>query len=279
MNFNFASGLVYSQWGQPRTALNKNAVGVDARIDPLQMAETAIRSHKEWSEKMMRLDKFLSEAGVASRKDIKNMVRQGRVTVNGVKAAKPEDKVDENTAVITLDGTRVTLRGQTVLMLHKPAGFVTSTEDPRDRTVMELLPPEYQDLFPIGRLDKETEGLLLFTNDGDLCHRLTSPKHQVEKEYYAETDGTVDEADAAAFETGIVLRDGTVCQPAELRKCEGGCRVIVREGKYHQVRRMLASRGKPVTYLRREREGQILLGDLAKGSWRVLSPEEVGKLQ
>ena len=227
---------------------------------------------------MMRLDKFLSEAGVASRKDIKNMVRQGRVAVNGVKAAKPEDKVDENTAVVTVDGARVSLRGQVVLMLHKPAGFVTSTEDPRDRVVMELLPEEYQDLFPVGRLDKDTEGLLLLTNDGDLCHRLTSPKHQVEKEYYAQIDGVVDEADVEAFQKGIELRDGTRCLPAELIKCADGCRVIVREGKYHQVRRMLASRGKPVTYLRREREGGLTLGDLEKGKWRILDSNEMGKL-
>lgn len=227
---------------------------------------------------MMRLDKFLSEAGVASRKDIKNMIRQGRIAVNGVKAAKPEDKVDENAAQVTVDGVRVSLRGQVVLMLHKPSGFVTSTEDPRDRTVMELLPQQYQDLFPVGRLDKETEGLLLFTNDGELGHRLTSPKHQVEKEYYAETDGEIDEADIGAFREGIVLRDGTKCLPAELIPCDGGCRVIVREGKYHQVRRMLASRGKPVVYLRRQREGRITLGNLEKGKWRLLDSEEIGKL-
>ena len=219
---------------------------------------------------MMRLDKFL---------DIKNMVKQGRVSVNGEKARKPEDKVNENADVVTLDGVRVTLKGHVVLMLHKPAGYVTSTEDPRDRTVMELLPEEFQDLFPIVRLDKDTEGLLLFTNDGDLCHKLTSPKHQVEKEYFARIDGVVEEADVEAFRKGLELRDGTRCLPAELFKTEGGCRVIVREGKYHQVRRMLASRGKPVIYLRREREGQLTLGSLEKGEWRILDSNEMGKLQ
>ena len=227
---------------------------------------------------MMRLDKFLSEAGVASRKELKTIIRQGRVSVNGTPAKKPEDKVDENKDTVTLDGTAVKLRGQIVLMLHKPCGFVTSTEDPRDRVVMELLPEEYQDLFPVGRLDKDTEGLLLLTNDGDLCHRLTSPRHQVEKEYFAETDGEVDEQDVAAFAEGIELRDGTKCLPAFLRKVPGGCMVVVREGKYHQVRRMLASRGKPVTYLRRQREGGICLGDLKKGEFRLLTLEEVGKL-
>jgi 16S rRNA pseudouridine516 synthase len=194
-----------------------------------------------------------------------------------VTASKPEQKVEE-TAEILVDGVRVRLQGRVVLMLHKPAGFVTSTEDPRDKTVMELLPPEYQSLFPVGRLDKETEGLLLFTNDGDLGHRLTSPKHRVEKEYYAQTDGQVDEGDIAAFAQGLTLRDGTVCLPAELRKTEEGCYVVVREGKYHQIRRMLASRGKPVTYLRREREGTLTLGNLEKGSWRLLKEDEIQNL-
>ncbi len=225
----------------------------------------------------MRLDKFLSEAGVASRKELKTIIRSGRVTVDGAAVKAPEMKVDE-TCRVCLDGRPVSLRGQVVGMLHKPAGYVTSTEDPRDRTVMELLPSEYRDLFPVGRLDKDTEGLLLFTNDGDLGHRLTSPRHQVEKEYYAETDGQVDEADVEAFRQGLVLRDGTRCLPAELTVLPGACRVVVREGKYHQVRRMLAARGKPVAYLRREREGQLRLGDLPKGGFRLLGPEEIGKL-
>ena len=228
----------------------------------------------------MRLDKFLSEAGVASRKELKNMIRSGRVTVDGVTVKSPETKVDESKSVVTLDGAEVRLAGTVVLMLHKPAGYVTSTEDPRDPTVMELLPVEYRNLglFPVGRLDKDTEGLLLFTNDGELGHKLTSPKHQIEKEYYAETDGTVDAADVQAFLDGIELRDGTKCLPAELHPCAGGCRVIVREGKYHQVRRMLASREKPVTYLRRIREGGVVLGELKKGETRLLSPEEMGNL-
>lgn len=138
----------------------------------------------------MRLDKFLSEAKVASRKELRNIIRAGRVRVDGKTAAGPQAQVREDQN-ITLDGTPVRLPGRLVLMLHKPAGFVTSTEDPRDRTVMELLPEKYRalGLRPVGRLDKETEGLLLFTNDGDLSHRLTSPRHQVEKEYYAETEG------------------------------------------------------------------------------------------
>ncbi|MEE0097696.1 MAG: 16S rRNA pseudouridine(516) synthase, partial [Oscillospiraceae bacterium] len=179
---------------------------------------------------------------------------------------------------ICADGIPVRQMGRVVLMLHKPAGYVTSTSDPRDQTVMELLPPEYQKLFPVGRLDKDTEGLLLFTNDGDLGHRLTSPKHQVEKEYYAETEGEISEEDIRAFAEGIVLRDGTQCLPAGLRESGEGCLVTVREGKYHQVRRMLASRGKPVTYLRRIREGTLELGALPRGDWRLLSTREIDNI-
>lgn len=229
---------------------------------------------------MMRLDKFLSEAGVGSRKELKTMIRQGRVKVDGVAARSPEMKIDENSQRITVDNAPVKLLGQVVVMMHKPKGYVTSTADPRDRVVMELLPEEYRklELFPVGRLDKDTEGLLLFTNDGELGHLLTSPKHQVEKEYYAETEGTPDEEDALAFREGITLRDGTECLPAELKLLKGAVLVTVREGKYHQVRRMLASRGKPVTYLKRIREGKLTLGDLPLGECRLLKEEEVALL-
>ncbi len=226
---------------------------------------------------MVRLDKFLSDAGVGTRTELKAMIRQGRVTVDGEVVKKPEQKVTEQ-QTICADGIPVRQMGRVVLMLHKPAGYVTSTSDPRDQTVMELLPPEYQKLFPVGRLDKETEGLLLFTNDGELGHRLTSPKHQVEKEYYAETEGQINEGDIHAFAQGIVLRDGTECLPAGLRKSGAGCVVTVREGKYHQVRRMLASRGKPVTYLRRIREGTLELGALPRGDWRLLSTREIDNI-
>ncbi len=226
---------------------------------------------------MMRLDRFLSEAGVASRKELRAIIRQGRVTVDGVTERRPEAQIPDG-AEVRVDGAAACPPGTVVLMLHKPAGYVTSTADPRDPTVMELLPPEYRRLFPVGRLDKDTEGLLLFTNDGDLGHRLTAPKGQVEKEYYARTEGYIDRTDIDAFAAGLKLRDGTVCRPAELRAGDGGCYVTLREGRYHQVRRMLAARGKPVTYLRRIREGRLCLGDLPKGAFRLLSPEEIGKL-
>ncbi|MBQ6431762.1 MAG: rRNA pseudouridine synthase [Oscillospiraceae bacterium] len=230
---------------------------------------------------MQRLDRFLSEAGVESRRKLKDVIRSGRLTVNGAVCTAPDQKIDEKTAVIKLDG-QVIGRGakRIVVMMHKPAGCVTAATDDRYPTVMEHLPPEYRRLMPIGRLDMETEGLLLFTNDGDLAHRLISPKHGVEKSYYAEHAGTADADDVAAFAAGCVLKDGTKCLPAVLEPLgEGKSLVRVREGKYHQVRRMLASRGKPVSYLRRISEGSLELGDLPIGMTRELTDLEIEQLE
>lgn len=230
---------------------------------------------------MQRLDRFLSEAGVESRRKIKEIIRAGRVCVNGQPVFAPEQKLDETTDTVTLDGVTVARSARRiVLMMNKPAGCVTAVQDKEFKTVMEYLPSQYRKLMPIGRLDKETEGLLLFTNDGDLAHRLISPKHGIEKTYYAEHLGTVDEADIAAFAEGCVLRDGTVCRPAVLEKIgEGKCIVRVCEGKYHQVRRMLASRGKPVSYLRRIAEGKVMLGNLSAGMTRELTENEIALLE
>ena len=227
---------------------------------------------------MQRLDKLLSEAGVASRKELKTMIRAGRVTVDGTVIRDPEQKVCEQTADVRVDGQPVGKQRTIILMLHKPAGFVTSTDDPRDPTVMELLPKEllYLDPKPVGRLDKETEGLLLFTNDGQLAHRILSPRHKVWKRYYAEHEGQAGREDAAAFEAGITLRDGDECLPARLLPQGPGKSIVeVCEGKYHQVRRMLASRGMPVTYLRRISEAGLELGDLPLGQVREVDPEEL----
>lgn len=230
---------------------------------------------------MQRLDKYLSEAGVESRRKIKEVIRSSRVTVDGVTVTVPDTKVDEATACVTLDGAVVgRLNGTVVVMMHKPAGCVTAASDAKDKTVMGYLPREYARLMPIGRLDKETEGLLLFTNDGDLTHRLLSPKRGIEKTYYAEHVGQVDDADIAAFAEGCILKDGTKCLPAVLEYLEPGkCLVHVREGKYHQVRRMMASRGKPISYLRRISEGTLSLGDLPLGLTRELTQEEICQLE
>lgn len=230
---------------------------------------------------MQRLDKILSEAGVASRKELKSIIRGGRVLVNGQVVKNPEEKFDEATAEIIFDGAPVRKNSVVVLMLHKPAGYVTSTDDPRDRTVMELIPESYRrlDVKPVGRLDKDTEGLLLFTNDGNLAHSLISPKKEVWKAYYAQHEGTATREDVEAFAEGIVLRDETKCLPAVLEPLGAGESVIrIREGKYHQVRRMMASRGMPITYLKRTEEGNLALGDLPLGQIRELSTEEIASL-
>ncbi len=228
---------------------------------------------------MQRLDKFLSDSGAASRRELRQIIRAGRVRVGETVIREPEYKIDETQCEIYLDGVRVGGARRVVLMLNKPAGYVTSTADPRDKTVMELLPPQYRGLTPVGRLDKDTEGLLLFTNDGQLAHRLISPRHGMEKCYYAEHEGTAGTADVEAFRQGLVLRDGTKCLPARLvPQGEGKSLVCVREGKYHQVRRMLASRGKLVTYLRRISEGGIELGTLAIGMTRELTEKEMERL-
>lgn len=227
---------------------------------------------------MQRLDKLLSEADAGSRKEIKAIIRAGRVSVDGMIITSPEVKVDEKQAEIRLDGNLLRRQRRVIIMLHKPAGYVTSTEDPRDRTVMELIPPEYRylDPKPVGRLDKETEGLLLFTNDGQLAHRLLSPKNSVWKRYYAEHEGLCVSRDVAAFADGIVLAGGEQCLPARLVPLGPGKSIVeVCEGKYHQVRRMLASRGKPVTYLKRIAEADLELGDLPVGCVQEISASQL----
>ncbi len=225
---------------------------------------------------MQRLDKLLSDAGVASRKELKTMIRSGSVKVNGVPVREPETKVDEKTALVQVDGVTIGRQRTVVLVLHKPAGYVTSTDDPRDKTVMELIPPQYRYLNPkpVGRLDKDTEGLLLFTNDGQLAHRILSPRSRIWKRYYAEHKGQAGPEDIEAFAEGIVLKDGDRCLPARLfPQGEGRSLIEICEGKYHQVRRMMASRGMPVTYLKRVAEAGLELGDLPLGKVREL-PEE-----
>lgn len=228
---------------------------------------------------LMRLDKMLADQGVASRKELREIIRSGRVCVDGATETHPERKLDPTLAAVTLDGERVGYRRFQYYMLDKPVGVVTATEDRRQRTVLDLLPAELRrlGLFPVGRLDKDTSGLLLLTDDGDFAHRVISPKSCVKKRYYAEVEGEADEQDALAFSRGIVLGDGTRCLPAELELLGGGrCLVTVMEGKYHQVRRMLASRGKPVLALRRLSVGGLRLEEsLGPGGFRELSEQDL----
>ena len=230
---------------------------------------------------MERLDKFLCDSGVGTRSQVKLMVKAGRVTVDGIPVKDSAVKIDSQRQAICLDGDLLGGKRRVVAMLNKPAGFVTATEDAQERTVMELLPQDLRnmDVKPVGRLDKATEGLLLFTNDGDLLHRLISPKKEVPKVYYARHEGTVSEQDVKAFAQGLTLRDGTVCLPAKLESLGAGeSLVTVCEGKYHQVRRMMASRGMHIHYLERRQEGPLSLGDLPRGQARVLSETEIEAL-
>ena len=231
---------------------------------------------------MERLDKFLCDSGVGTRSQVKGILKAGRVTVDGLVERDNSRKIDPARQTVCLDGEVLGGKRRLVVMLNKPAGFVTATEDKTERTVMELLPPEIraQDVKPVGRLDKATEGLLLFTNDGDLLHRLISPKKEVPKIYYARHEGTATAEDVAAFAAGLTLGDGTVCLPANLEILgEGESLVTVCEGKYHQVRRMMASRGMPVTYLERRQEGGLTLGDLPRGQVRELTEQEIRMLE
>jgi 16S rRNA pseudouridine516 synthase len=231
---------------------------------------------------MERLDKFLCDSGVGTRSQVKAILKAGRVTVDGKTEKDSARKIDPAVQVICLDGEILGGKRRIVLMLNKPEGFVTATEDKNDRTVMELLPPEYRnfDLKPVGRLDKATEGLLLFTNDGDLLHRLISPKKEVPKVYYARHEGEAGEEDVAAFAAGLTLRDGTVCLGAKLQPLGPGESLItVCEGKYHQVRRMMASRQMTVLYLERRSEGGLELGELERGKCRELTEKEIQFLE
>ena len=230
---------------------------------------------------MERLDKFLCDSGVGTRSQVKAILKSGRVAVDGKPERDNGRKIDPQIHTITLDGEVLGGYRRIVVMMNKPAGFVTATEDRTERTVMELLPAEMKhlDLKPVGRLDKATEGLLLFTNDGDLLHRLISPKKEVPKIYYAQHEGTATAEDVEAFAAGLTLKDGLECLPAKLEPLgPGESLVTVCEGKYHQVRRMMASRNMTVTYLERREEGGLTLGDLPRGSARELTDEELEQI-
>lgn len=231
---------------------------------------------------VLRVDKLLADTGRWSRKEAKELVRSGRVMANGTTVLRPEAKLETEGLSLMVDGAEVRWQKFTYLMMNKPGGVLTATRDHRQPTVLDLLPAELQrqQLRPVGRLDKDTEGLLLLTNDGALAHRLLSPKSHVDKVYYAEIDGTANEEDVEAFAQGMTLADGLVCQSAVLESLgEGRCLVTLREGKFHQVKRMLAERGKNVTYLKRLSMGALCLDNSLKiGNYRHLSEEEVRTL-
>ena len=232
---------------------------------------------------MERLDKVIANRGIASRREVKELVRQGRVLVDGAAASAPDMKVCAESMTITVDGAAVCGERYAYLLLHKPSGVLTATEDAHQPTVLDLVPQALRrsGLAPVGRLDKDTEGLLLLTDDGELTHRLLSPRYHVDKVYYAQVDGTPDESDAAAFAAGLLLGDGLQCLPAKLEPLGGdACLVTLREGKFHQVKRMLAARGKPVRYLKRLSMGPLRLEEtLHRGECRPLTDREVEALR
>ncbi len=231
----------------------------------------------------LRLDKLLADTGLWSRKEARDLIRRGQVTVDGAVVKQPEAKVDPAQSSLTAAGQPVVWQKYTYIMMNKPGGVLTATEDRRQPTVLDLLPQELRrkQLRPVGRLDKDTEGLLLLTDDGALAHRLLAPKSHVDKVYYAETEGTVDEDDIAAFAAGMTLGDGLVCQSAGLERLgPERCLVTLREGKFHQVKRMLSARGKPVRYLKRLSMGALTLDEtLEPGAWRPLTEEEARKVK
>lgn len=229
---------------------------------------------------MQRLDKILSEAGICSRRDCERLVRKRLILVNDSPAVSAASKIPDD-AVISVNGMPVVRRRRMVCIMNKRAGLVTSTEDPQGPTVMDDLPDEMlsQLIVPAGRLDKDTEGLLVFTNDGSLLHRLISPKSEVTKEYYIEYEGTLQADAPEKAKAGITLKDGSVCKSADLVLLQGGkCTICIREGMYHQVKRMIAALGGHVTYLRRTRIGALEIGDLKPGEVRELSEKETENL-
>lgn len=232
---------------------------------------------------MMRLDKYLAEMGVGTRQEVKKQIRQGKAAVNGTVVKAADTKIDETSDEVTISGRNISYVSYEYYMLNKPAGVVSATEDRRDTTVIDLIKEKKRkDLFPVGRLDKDTEGLLLITNDGDLAHRLLAPKKHVDKVYYAKIDGMVTEEDVKRFAEGIDIgaEEEEMTRPAKLDIMksaeESEIRLTIHEGKFHQVKRMFLAVGKEVTYLKRERMGPLCLDEnLKPGEYRLLTEEEI----
>lgn len=232
----------------------------------------------------MRLDKYLAETGLGSRKEVKKYIKEGLVEVNQKIQKSDKFQVDPEKDQVCFNGEKLKYQEFYYYLLNKPQGVVSATEDYRDPTVMDLFEPKdfRADLFPVGRLDKDTEGFLLITNDGKLAHRLLSPKKHVDKEYYAEIDGIMTEKDQAIFKKGLVL-DQELTLPAELKIIQqdytagtSKIQLVLQEGKFHQVKRMVAAVGKEVTYLKRIRMGALVLPpDLELGSYRELTSKEL----
>lgn len=236
--------------------------------------------------KLLRLDKYLADMQVGTRTEVKQMIKKGFISVDGEKALKPEIKIDPDTAKVMVNGELIGYVEYEYWMLHKPAGVVSATEDKRDKTVLALLKDSRRkDLFPVGRLDKDTEGLLFITNDGELAHDLLSPKKHVDKTYFARIDGAVTEEDVNAFKHGLDIGEKNLTMPAKLEILSveadiSQIQVTIQEGKFHQVKRMFEAVGKKVTYLKRLSMGTLVLDEKLKvGEARLLTEEEIQLLK
>lgn len=235
-----------------------------------------------------RIDKFLADAGIGTRTQIKGYIKKGMVQVNRNTVTRPEQKIDSNLDLICFNGEPVQMSDFEYYLLNKPSGYVSATKDNTAPTVLELIDSPRKDLFPVGRLDKDTEGLLLITNDGALSHKLLSPKHHVEKTYYAEIAGIMTQKDVEAFQEGLEIDDDDLktALPALLEindinveKKSSKVLITITEGKYHQVKRMVHACGKEVTYLKRVSFGTLILPkDLTPGASRALTEKELESL-
>ena len=225
----------------------------------------------------MRLDHYLCHETSLSRKQAKTAIRAGRVRVGDRIETDPDRKIDEESEIVYLDGRQLVFQNHRYYYLDKPLGYVTATEDRREKTVLDLFPEEIrkQGIFPVGRLDKDTSGLLLLTNDGEFAHKVISPNSRIAKRYIATVNGQLNKEDIKAFSEGIRLADGTECLPAKLKILRDDTgEVTLFEGKYHQVRRMFASCGKPVVTLRRISIGALVLADeQGIGRFQEISPD------
>ena len=232
----------------------------------------------------MRIDKFLSNMGIASRTESSKAARQGGILVNGVAVKKADVHIDPEKDMITYCGRKIEYRKYTYILMNKPDGVVSATEDGRDRTVIDLLPEELQrlNLFPCGRLDKHTLGLVMLTDDGDLAHRLLSPKHHVKKKYRFESKFPLSDEEIEYLEKGAILEDGYVTKPSriELFEDKRSGYITLTEGKYHQIKRMLESVNNKITYLDRITFGPLAPDEkLARGEWRFLTQNEIDELE
>lgn len=234
---------------------------------------------------IFRLDKYLADAGIGTRSEVKSYIRKGFIAVNNTIAMKPDIKIDSDKDSVSFHGNIISYTEFEYYLLNKPAGYVSATKDNTAPTVLSLIQSNRKDLFPVGRLDKDTEGLLLITNDGILSHQLLSPKHHVNKTYYAVVEGLVTETDVIAFEQGLKIGDEDldIAMPAQLSILEtvpeenlSYINVTIQEGKFHQVKRMFRAVGKKVIYLRRIGFGNLTLPEnLALGEYRILSEKEI----